>query len=113
MLLNDDSRHVRGGDLAALLGAISDVDSVLLSPHTHEIRGYNRLATLSAGDYIVFVQDDTLPPLPTADISWLAHSASLFLRWPQESAPPMGPEAGGEWCDANGPWRAVSAARDE
>lgn len=83
VLLNDDSRHIRGGDLSLLLGALSDVDTVLLSPDTHELRAYNRLATLSAADYLVFVQDDTLPPLPTADISWLAHSSSLFLRWPQ------------------------------
>jgi len=32
------------------------------------------------------VQDDSRPPLPTIDLSWLVHPVLLFLRWPQVGA---------------------------
>lgn len=29
------------------------------------------------------MQDDSLPPLPSADLTWLAHTILLFSRWPE------------------------------
>jgi len=84
VLVNSDSRHVRDGDAPSLVAALGEADSLLLTPNTHELRAYNRLALgLSRGDYLVFVQDDTRPPLPSADVRWLTRSVALFLRWPQ------------------------------
>ena len=91
MLVNSDSRHVRGGDASYLAAGLGEADSLLLSPATHELRAYNRLAMgLSRGTFIIFVQDDTRPPLPSAggvlDVRWLTSSVALFLRWPQVSS---------------------------
>ena len=88
VLVNSDSRHVRGGDAAYLVAALGEADSLLLSPATHELRAYNRLAIgLSRGRFVIFVQDDTRPPPPSAggllDVRWLTRSLALFLRWPQ------------------------------
>ena len=88
VLVNSDSRHVRAGDAAYLVAALGEADSLLLSPATHELRAYNRLAMgLSRGRFVVFVQDDTRPPPPSAggllDVRWLTRSLALFLRWPQ------------------------------
>ena len=91
VLVNSDSRHVRGGDAAYLVAALGEADSLLLSPATHELRAYNRLALgLSRGSFVIFVQDDTRPPPPSAggllDVRWLTRSVALFLRWPQASS---------------------------
>ena len=91
VLVNSDSRHVRGGDAAYLVAALGEADSLLLSPATHELRAYNRLALgLSRGSFVIFVQDDTRPPPPSAggllDVRWLTRSVALFLRWPQVSS---------------------------
>ena len=91
VLVNSDSRHVRGGDAAYLVAALGEADSLLLSPATHELRAYNRLAMgLSRGSFVIFVQDDTRPPPPSAggllDVRWLTRSVALFLRWPQASS---------------------------
>ena len=83
VLVNSDSRHIRDGDAAMLLGALGDTDTLLLSPNTHEIRAYNRLALIAKGSYIAFLQDDTLPPSPEVEISWLIHSAHLFHKYAQ------------------------------
>jgi len=45
------------------------------------LRAYNRLARLSRGAFIVFLQDDSLPPLPDGELTWLAHAASLFEKY--------------------------------
>ena len=91
VLVNSDSRHVRGGDAVHLVAALGEADSLLLSPATHELRAYNRLAMgLSRGSFVIFVQDDTRPPPPSAggllDVRWLTRSVALFLRWPQVSS---------------------------
>ena len=95
VLVNSDSRHVRGGDAAYLVAALGEADSLLLSPATHELRAYNRLALgLSRGSFVIFVQDDTRPPPPSAggllDVRWLTRSVALFLRWPQVSSVDLG-----------------------
>mmetsp|Transcript_19140 Transcript_19140/g.39042 ORF Transcript_19140/g.39042 Transcript_19140/m.39042 type:complete len:481 (-) Transcript_19140:90-1532(-) len=80
VLLNSDSRHTRHGDADILLAALGEADTLLLSPNTHELRAYNRLAQLSRGELIAFLQDDALPPRPDSELTWLAHSAYLFHR---------------------------------
>ena len=86
LLVNSDSPHVRAGDAHALLSALSQRDSLLLSPNTHELRAYNRLALMARGAYIGFLQDDSMPPPPNVELSWLVHSASLFWRFPRAGA---------------------------
>ena len=77
---------MRAGDAHALLSALSQRDSLLLSPNTHELRAYNRLALMARGAYIGFLQDDSMPPPPNVELSWLVHSASLFWRFPRAGA---------------------------
>ena len=86
MVVNSDSRHLRRGDAAELLGALGDEDTLLLSPDTHELRAYNRLALIGRGALLVFLQDDADPPRPQTDLTWLAHSAVLFSRYAQVGA---------------------------
>ena len=83
VLVNSDSRHIRDGDAHMMLSALGESDTLLLSPNTHEIRAYNRLALISRGTYIGFLQDDTLPPRPDVEVSWLTQSAHLFWSYKQ------------------------------
>eukprot|EP00242_Pyramimonas_sp_CCMP2087_P014857 CAMPEP_0198208818 /NCGR_PEP_ID=MMETSP1445-20131203/12162_1 /TAXON_ID=36898 /ORGANISM="Pyramimonas sp., Strain CCMP2087" /LENGTH=348 /DNA_ID=CAMNT_0043882369 /DNA_START=22 /DNA_END=1064 /DNA_ORIENTATION=- len=48
---------------------------LVTSGNVHEIRGYNRLAKMAEGEFVVFMQDDDLPP---AQDTWLRQAASLF-----------------------------------
>jgi GT2 family glycosyltransferase len=38
---------------------------LVTSGNVHEIRGYNRLAKMAEGEFVVFMQDDDLPPVRT------------------------------------------------
>ena len=66
--------HTAGG------AGLGESDSLLLSPNIHELRALNRLARLARGHFLCFVQDDSVPPPPTEDTSWLLHPMPLFSR---------------------------------
>lgn len=74
--VNNDSRSELS-EFASVLGGKSNA-FVVLSPNVHEIRGYNRLALLSSGTYLAFVQDDDVAPQPK---EWLSPATSLFRRY--------------------------------
>ena len=58
VLVNSDSRHVRGGDAATLVRALGPSGFLVLSPNLGEARAYNMLARLARGHLLLFVQDD-------------------------------------------------------
>jgi len=51
----------------------------VFSPNVHEARGYNRLAWLARGRYLVVLQDDEKIPSPC---TWLRSMITIFERWP-------------------------------
>ena len=55
VLINNDSRSDWGAWMAGLSG-LSMGGLMVYSPNIHEIRGYNRLAKLSSGHMLVFMQ---------------------------------------------------------
>jgi hypothetical protein len=54
-------------------------DFVIRSNDLHEIRAYDRAATLARGELICLLQDDDLPP---ADSGWFDNALALFDRFP-------------------------------
>ena len=56
MLVNSDSRHVRGGDAATLVRALGPSGFLVLSPNLGETRAYNMLARLARGHLLLLVQ---------------------------------------------------------
>jgi len=58
----------------------------VFSYNVHEIRAYNRLASMARGDYLFLVGDDDLPFQDTktgqVDCSWLHNSVKIMDRWP-------------------------------
>lgn len=51
----------------------------VFSWNIHEIRAYNRMASLARGKYLVLLGDDDRPP---QDCKWLDDMVNLFERWP-------------------------------
>ena len=53
----------------------------IFSYNYHEARGYNRLASVARGDYVILVQDDVLP----ADTScqWAVKLVDMFEKYPK------------------------------
>ena len=82
ILVNNDSASEVPKWLAALnkKGPGPIRYNLVVSGDIHEIRGYNRLAKLSRGELIVFMQDDDLPsPRP----NWFNFAKSLFAKNPK------------------------------
>lgn len=48
---------------------------VVLSENLHEIRGYNKLVDMAKGKYIIFCQDDDIPPL---NKGWIEYSINIL-----------------------------------
>lgn len=53
---------------------------IVVSDDIHEIRGYNLLARQARGDFLVFGQDDDIPP---NDAAWIDECLDLFERHPR------------------------------
>ena len=53
--------------------------TVLRSPNIHEIRAYNLLSMRARGEYLLFLQDDDLPP---ASGRWLSDALAAFAALP-------------------------------
>jgi GT2 family glycosyltransferase len=68
-----------GSDLAWRQHLQRPNDFLILSNDLHEIRTYNRAASLSRGEIIGFLQDDDIPPRSP---DWLSDAISLFRRHP-------------------------------
>ena len=48
---------------------------VVLSENLHEIRGYNKLVDMAKGEYIIFCQDDDIPPI---NKDWIEYSINIL-----------------------------------
>ena len=55
-------------------------DFLIITNDLHELRSYSRAAALARGEFIVFLQDDDIPPRTT---DWLSHALSLLRRHPK------------------------------
>ena len=78
MLVNDDSGNLLLPDrLPRRPGALQI--TVLRSPNIHEIRAYNLLSMRARGEYLLFLQDDDLPP---ASGRWLSDALAAFAALP-------------------------------
>lgn len=77
LLVNDDSATELDDWLTVARKGKPWPFYLLVNGNVHEIRGYNRLAKLARGKFIVFMQDDDVPP-PTP--RWVHHAASLFRK---------------------------------
>ena len=78
VLVNSDSRHVRGGDAATLVRALGPSGFLVLSPNLGETRAYNMLARLARGHLLLFVQDDwRMAP----GCGWLSAALQLWPLW--------------------------------
>ena len=51
----------------------------VFSNNIHEVRSYNRLASLARGEVLVMMADDDKPP---SDCSWMSKLVSIFDKWP-------------------------------
>ena len=78
VLVNSDSRHVRGGDAATLVRALGPSGFLVLSPNLGETRAYNMLARLARGHLLLLVQDDwRMAP----GCGWLSAALQLWPQW--------------------------------
>ena len=50
----------------------------VLSDNLHEIRGYNKLSKIAKGEYIMFCQDDDIPPLTK---EWIDYSINILKKY--------------------------------
>ena len=78
MLVNSDSRHVRHGDVATLLDAITPYGFLTLSPNLGESRGYNMLAKIARGAVLMFVQDDWMLSEELSGSGWLKDAFAVL-----------------------------------
>eukprot|EP00271_Cylindrocystis_brebissonii_P021591 TRINITY_DN7808_c0_g1_i1.p1 TRINITY_DN7808_c0_g1~~TRINITY_DN7808_c0_g1_i1.p1 ORF type:complete len:677 (-),score=82.54 TRINITY_DN7808_c0_g1_i1:456-2486(-) len=51
--------------------------------NVHESRGFNNLGKAARGEYLVFMQDNDVPP---SDCSWLLQALDIFQKWPKVGA---------------------------
>ena len=51
----------------------------VFSNNIHEVRSYNRLASLAKGEVLVMMADDDKPP---TDCSWMSRLVAIFDKWP-------------------------------
>ncbi|KAG1660176.1 hypothetical protein FOA52_005276 [Chlamydomonas sp. UWO 241] len=61
----------------------------VFSANLHEVRAYNRLASMARGDFLILMADDDYPPSNSSDrpdCSWIQNVARLFERWPDTGA---------------------------
>lgn len=104
LLVNVDSRAHALGDAPRWIAALGGGDYALLSPSVHELRGYNRLAWMARGEYVLFAQDDdgvpgacakpgAYPPVPPVGAA-AAAAAQLRQRAAPTASPPAGRERG-------------------
>jgi hypothetical protein len=59
------------------------VDVYVRSPNVHEVRAYNRLASLTNASLLAFLQGDECLPETAGALSWLAEAHTLFARLPR------------------------------
>jgi glycosyltransferase involved in cell wall biosynthesis len=55
-------------------------DFLIVSNDLHEIRTYNRAVAIAHGEFIVFLQDDDIPPQTSA---WVSDAIALFRAYPK------------------------------
>ncbi len=76
-LWHNDSNSDHAVFEVAMAGVEGDV---VVSDNIHEIRGYNMLARRARGEYLVFMQDDDIPP---NDVRWVDDCLNEFQSNPQ------------------------------
>ena len=81
VLVHNDGASEHAAWVAALAGVAKHGGRTWLvhSANVHEIRGYNRLARLSAAELLAFVQDDDVPRKLSKTLD---EAVSLFARYP-------------------------------
>lgn len=77
IIVADDSHENSAAWIAALNGPN---DFYAATPDLHEIRSYNRIASMARGEYLIVMQADYC--LPPGDRSWLNNTLALFEHIP-------------------------------
>ena len=70
------------GKRSATIEEFSNV-RVFYAPNMHKIRGYNRLAKLARGSWLLFTQEDRLPP---GKVQWIDALLSVLSLLPSRVA---------------------------
>ncbi len=79
LLVNID--HPEGGEL--WVNATYQYNGFVVpvfSPNLHEVRAYNRIASLARGQFVVLLQDDQVPH---GDCQWIKNIVAVFNKYPK------------------------------
>lgn len=72
----DDTRSEITSEWLRILQPLGENATLLRSNNIHELRAYNIMARMFAADYVVFLQDDDLPP---ESCDWLRRGLQAFV----------------------------------